>query len=146
MRLMNLLPGDRKIRTKSNKISKEKRENWASEASYLYLQKCDRKCDNGHTYFFNFKKSNFHIQNCVCLYRYYCTRLNFRAKNFRMEIQRKIRVNVARFARKISKTLCSRSHCSKSSFFVQKFNFHFSRKLSIFLGEKLVKMLWFWTF
>ena len=37
------------------------------------------------------------------------------------------------------------SHCSKSSFFVQKFNFDFPRKLSIFLGEKLVKMLWFWT-
>ena len=30
--------------------------------------------------------------------------------------------------------------------FVQKFNFDFPRKLSIFLGEKLVKMLWFWTF
>ena len=38
------------------------------------------------------------------------------------------------------------THCSKSSFFVQKFNFDFPRKLSIFLGEKLVKMLWFWTF
>ena len=38
------------------------------------------------------------------------------------------------------------THCSKSSFFVQKFNFDFLRKLSIFLGEKLVKMLWFWTF
>ena len=38
------------------------------------------------------------------------------------------------------------THCSKSSFFVQKFNFEFPRKLSIFLGEKLVKMLWFWTF
>ena len=37
------------------------------------------------------------------------------------------------------------SHCSKSSFFVQKFNFEFPRKLAIFLGEKLVKMLWFWT-
>ena len=35
---------------------------------------------------------------------------------------------------------------SKSSFFVQKFNFQFPRKLSIFLGEKLVKMFWFWTF
>ena len=34
----------------------------------------------------------------------------------------------------------------KSSFFVQKFNFDFPKKLSIFLGEKLVKMLWFWTF
>ena len=30
--------------------------------------------------------------------------------------------------------------------FVQKFNFDFSRKLSIFWVEKLVKMLWFWTF
>ena len=30
--------------------------------------------------------------------------------------------------------------------FVQKFHFDFPRKLSIFLGEKLVKMLWFWTF
>ena len=38
------------------------------------------------------------------------------------------------------------THCSKSSFFVQKFNFDFPRKLSIFWGEKLVKMLWFWTF
>ena len=38
------------------------------------------------------------------------------------------------------------SHCSKSSFYVQKFNFHFPRKLSIFLGEKLAKMLWYWTF
>ena len=38
------------------------------------------------------------------------------------------------------------THCSKSSFFVQKFNFDFPRKLLIFLGEKLVKMLWFWTF
>ena len=35
------------------------------------------------------------------------------------------------------------THCSKSSFFVQKFNFDFPRKLSIFLGEKLVKMLGF---
>ena len=34
---------------------------------------------------------------------------------------------------------------SKSTFFVQKFNFDFPRKLLIFLGEKLVKMLWFWT-
>ena len=31
-------------------------------------------------------------------------------------------------------------------FFVQKFNFDFPWKLSIFWGEKLVKMLWFWTF
>ena len=30
--------------------------------------------------------------------------------------------------------------------FVQKFNFDFPRKLSIFGCEKLVKMLWFWTF
>ena len=37
-------------------------------------------------------------------------------------------------------------HCSKSLFFVQKFNFDFLRKLLIFWGEKLVKMLWFWTF
>ena len=28
-------------------------------------------------------------------------------------------------------------HCSKSSFFVQKFNFNFPRKLSIFLGVKI---------
>ena len=28
------------------------------------------------------------------------------------------------------------THCSKSSFFVQKFNFDFPRKLSIFWGEK----------
>ena len=33
------------------------------------------------------------------------------------------------------------AHCWKSSFFVQKFNFDFPRKLSIFWGEKLVKML-----
>ena len=38
------------------------------------------------------------------------------------------------------------THCSKSSFFVQKFNYDFPRKLSIFWGEKLVKMLRFWTF
>ena len=68
------------------------------------------------------------------------------------------------------------SHCLKSSFFVQKFNFEFPRKIVEFvwvktrentavldflavdnfdftrkivkniLGEKLVKMLWFWTF
>ena len=38
------------------------------------------------------------------------------------------------------------THCSKSSLIVQKFNFDFPRKLSIFLGEKLVKMLWFWAF
>ena len=30
--------------------------------------------------------------------------------------------------------------------FVQKFNFDFPRKLSILFGEKLVKILWFWTF
>ena len=34
----------------------------------------------------------------------------------------------------------------KSSFFVQNFNFDFPRKLAICLAEKLVKMLWFWTF
>ena len=39
------------------------------------------------------------------------------------------------------------AHCSKSSFFVQKFNFVFPQKLLIFFGgEKLVKMLRFWTF
>ena len=38
------------------------------------------------------------------------------------------------------------SHCSESPFFVRKFNFNFPRKLSIFWGEKLGKMLWFWTF
>ena len=38
------------------------------------------------------------------------------------------------------------SHCSKSSFFVQKFNFHFPWKLSNCFGWKLVKMLWFSTF
>ena len=37
----------------------------------------------------------------------------------------------------------AKTHCSKSSFFVQKFNFDFHRQLSIFWGEKLVKMLWF---
>ena len=46
---------------------------------------------------------------------------------------------------KIQPTLIC-THCSKSSFFVQKFNFDISRKLSIFLGENLVKMLWFWHF
>ena len=46
----------------------------------------------------------------------------------------------------ISKNLSTRTHCSKSSFFVQKFNFDFPRKLSTFWGEKLVKMFWFWTF
>ena len=40
----------------------------------------------------------------------------------------------------------SSAHCSKSSFFGQKFKFDFPRKLSIFGGEKLVKILWFWTF
>ena len=34
-----------------------------------------------------------------------------------------------------------KTNCSKSSFFVQKFNFDFPRKLWIFLGEKIVKML-----
>ena len=32
--------------------------------------------------------------------------------------------------------LDAKSHCSKSSFFVQKFNFDFPRKLSIFWGWK----------
>ena len=32
--------------------------------------------------------------------------------------------------------LNSKAHCSKSSFFVQKFNFDFPRNLSIFLGGK----------
>ena len=41
--------------------------------------------------------------------------------------------------------LIFKSHFSKSSYFVQKFNFDFPRKLSISLGEKLVKMLGFWT-
>ena len=35
------------------------------------------------------------------------------------------------------------AHCSKSSFFVQKFNFENCRFSG---GVKLVKMLWFWTF
>ena len=35
---------------------------------------------------------------------------------------------------------------SESQIFVQKFNFDFPRKLSIFWGEKHVKMLWIWTF
>ena len=38
------------------------------------------------------------------------------------------------------------THCSKSSFFVQKFNFDFPRNCRFYMGEKLVKMLWFWTF
>ena len=37
---------------------------------------------------------------------------------------------------KISFALPCRAHCSKSSFFVQKFNFDFPRKLSIFWGVK----------
>ena len=42
-------------------------------------------------------------------------------------------------------TLCSSGHTVQNlHFFVQKFNFDFPRKLSIFFGEKLVKM--FWTF
>ena len=32
--------------------------------------------------------------------------------------------------------LWTHAHCSKSTFFVQKFNFDFPRKLSVFLGEK----------
>ena len=32
------------------------------------------------------------------------------------------------------------THCSKSSFFVQKFNFDFPRKLSKFLGENVVQL------
>ena len=32
--------------------------------------------------------------------------------------------------------LMLRAHCLKSPFFVQKFNFDFSRKLSIFWGDK----------
>ena len=40
----------------------------------------------------------------------------------------------------------TKTHCSKSSFYVQKINFDFLRKLSYFFGKKLVKMLWFWTF
>ena len=39
----------------------------------------------------------------------------------------------------------SLSHCSKSSFFVQKVNFDFTRKIvKKNLGEKLVKMLGFY--
>ena len=39
-----------------------------------------------------------------------------------------------------------RRRCIASFKIVQKFNFVFPRKLPIFLGEKLVKMFWFWTF
>ena len=35
---------------------------------------------------------------------------------------------------------------AKSFFFEQIFNFDFPRILSIFGGEKVVEMLWFWTF
>ena len=39
------------------------------------------------------------------------------------------------------------AHCSKSSFFVQKINFDLPEKIvNFFVVEKLVKMLWFWTF
>ena len=39
------------------------------------------------------------------------------------------------------------AHCSKSSFFVHKFNLWFPEKIvNFFGGEKLVNMLWFWTF
>ena len=45
------------------------------------------------------------------------------------------------------RVVLKKTHCSKSSYFVQKFNFDFPRKLSNFFGgEKLVKMLWFCTF
>ena len=47
------------------------------------------------------------------------------------------------FAAWFLKNVDDGAHCSKSSFFVHKFNFDFPRKSSIFLGEKLVKMLWF---
>ena len=52
------------------------------------------------------------------------------------------------YEKAVPRQICVRfsilSHCSKSSFFVQKFNFDFPRKMSIFFwGEKLVKMLWF---
>ena len=53
---------------------------------------------------------------------------------------------LARAIRKILNWLLLIPHCSKSSLFVQKFNFDFPWKLSIFLGEKLGTMLWFWTF
>ena len=46
----------------------------------------------------------------------------------------------------LKKSSVAMTHCSKSSFFVQKLNFDFPRKLSIFSGEKLMKMLWFRTF
>ena len=38
------------------------------------------------------------------------------------------------------------AHCSKSSFFVQKIRLWFPVKIVDFLGEKLVIILWFWTF
>ena len=64
--------------------------------------------------------------------------LRDKAKKPRYELRR---------VRTSSKTsLVHLSHCSKSSFFVQKFNFDFPRKLSIFWGEKLAKMLRFWAF
>ena len=55
-----------------------------------------------------------------------------------------MKANFSKFLANYSKNFLCKTHCSKFSFFVQKFNFDFPRKLLIFLGEKLVKM--FWTF
>ena len=38
------------------------------------------------------------------------------------------------------------NHTVPNLHFCPKIQLDFTRKLSIFLGEKLVKMLWFWTF
>ena len=58
------------------------------------------------------------------------------------------KVPTLRFFFCYSKSICfrSRPHCSKSSFFVQKFNFDFPRKLSIFLGENSWKCCGFGLF
>ena len=72
---------------------------------------------------------------------YYCARVAWSITvYFSTKYQSKKISNNASEARKFL------THCSKFSFFVQKFNFDIPRKLSIFLIEKLVKMLRFWTF
>ena len=76
----------------------------------------------------------------------FCSKINFHfhLKNF--FLSRKIKFKIRGNLFEIDFFFDKKSHCSKSLSFVQKFNFDFPRKLSIFGGEKLVKMLWFWTF
>ena len=51
-----------------------------------------------------------------------------------------------KWSKSVSKKWVENHTVQNLHFFVQKFNFDFPRKLSIFWGEKLVKMLWFRTF